>query len=55
MTLFVINVSFTPNFPLIRLFVKYKIVNKTIFAASSLSDKQYFIDIVFAQCDKNAL
>ena len=33
-----INVNFAPNFPIIRLFVKYKIVNKTIFAAISLSD-----------------
>ena len=33
-----INVIFAPNFPTIRLFVKYKIVNKTIFAAISLSD-----------------
>ena len=33
-----INVNFAPNFPIIRLFVKYKIVNKTTFAAISLSD-----------------
>ena len=33
-----INVNFAPNFPINRLFVKYKIVNKTIFAAISLSD-----------------
>ena len=56
MTFFVINVAFAPDYPFIRLFVKYKIVNRTIFAASSLSDKQCITHIVYAQlCDKNAL